>query len=262
VNQNESLKVFVRFVKQKHDKVIQDLNSLINAMVTDTKQHKLDSNEKLIVSSVDLNETLSPADVPLWLNELSTKCHWYKYTHSHTSNPPVARQFIDHLVGLKPSIEAHKWFTNQSTVHTSFDFDEIYERYRIESKLPELFSILIDLLEQMIDSGEIDSIKVATSLKQLISLLKQNKSGSYFSTMASWEFLKSFIKNTSWSVIDSIPVLKQLKKGFEDTLVEFDMELEQVHKQVATEMKETYNTTVETLVYKSQSSNLLENKSN
>jgi hypothetical protein len=166
------------------------------------------------------------------------------------------------LVGLKPSIEAHKWFTNQSTVHTSFDFDEIYERYRIESKLPELFSILIDLLEQMIDSGEIDSIKVATSLKQLISLLKQNKSGSYFSTMASWEFLKSFIKNTSWSVIDSIPVLKQLKKGFEDTLVEFDMELEQVHKQVATEMKETYNTTVETLVYKSQSSNLLENKSN
>ncbi|WP_350431207.1 hypothetical protein ABIS04_12005 [Shewanella sp. H8] len=54
-------------------------------------------------------------------------------------------------------------------------------------------------------------------------------------------------------------VLKQLKKGFEDTVDEMDIELEKVHESIKSEMKSKYDTAVHSLTYKSQAK--LENKS-
>ena len=76
----------------------------------------------------------------------------------------------------------------------------------------------------------------------------------------SWEFLGGFIKNTLWESLDSIPVVKQLKKGFEKTVGEMDIELEELHKSIAQEMKTKYDTTVNSLTYKKQSENILEHK--
>ncbi|MCG7539215.1 hypothetical protein [Pseudoalteromonas sp. OF7H-1] len=78
--------------------------------------------------------------------------------------------------------------------------------------------------------------------------------------MASWEFLGGFIKNTMWATLDSLPVVKQMKKGFEKTVEDMDIELDEVHKSIAEEMRAKYNTTVNSLTYKRQSENLLENK--
>jgi hypothetical protein len=145
------------------------------------------------------------------------------------------------LLPIKSQINSHKWSLGESNESTKFDFDELYERHKADSKLPDFFDSLIDTLEKMILSGEIDSIKSKSSIQQLLSLLKQNKSGSYFSVMASWEFIGGFTKNTLWASLDSIPVIKQLKKGFEKTIEEMDIELEDVHNNISEEMKDKYN---------------------
>jgi hypothetical protein len=154
----------------------------------------------------------------------------------------------------------HKWTLSKDKIQTDFHFDEMYERFKKESRLTEFFDELISTLEKMIASGDIDSIKTVASLQQLLSLLKQNKSGSYFSVMASWEFMGAFIKNTLWESLDTIPVVKQLKKGFEKTVKEMDVELDEIHKSIADEMKSKYDTTVSSLTYKKQSQNVLEHK--
>ena len=112
----------------------------------------------------------------------------------------------------------------------------------------------------MINSGEIDSITALKNLEQLIAIIKQNKSGSYFSVMMSWEFISGFTKNLVWQELSNLPGIKQLKSAFEKTVEEMDVELEEMHKSIADEMKNKYKTQVQALTYKSKSENLLEHK--
>ncbi len=168
--------------------------------------------------------------------------------------------FFKNISPVRYDLMQHQWSLSKDKEDADFHFDKMYERFKKESRLPEFFDALIDTLEKMIASNEIDSIKTINSIKQLLSLLRQNKSGSYLSVMASWEFMGGFIKNTLWESLDSLPVVKQLKKGFEKTVGEMDIELEGLHNSIAQEMKNKYNTTVNSLTYKKKNENILEHK--
>lgn len=76
--------------------------------------------------------------------------------------------------------------------------------------------------------------------------------------MASWEFIGGFIKNSLWESLELIPGIAQLKKAFEKTAVEMDIQIEQIHKSIAKEMKDKYSTTVNSLVYKKSKNDAIE----
>jgi len=258
MSQNESVNFFMRVVNERHKDLITNIDKLYISLVSENKKEKVTANEVALGSLNTLSSFLSESDTPHWLTDLKGRLNWYVTNHSKRNDSN--KVLIDKLIELNQQIHNHKWTLDQEVTNDSYNFDEIYERFKIASKLPELFDILIDTLEKMIASGEVDSIKTVTGLQQLLALLKQNKSGSYFSVMASWEFLGGFIKNTMWATLDSIPVIKQMKKGFEKTVEDMDRELDEVHKSIAEEMRAKYNTTVNSLTYKRQSENLLENK--
>lgn len=256
MSQNDSFDFFLRFLKERHDEFKRDFNELTKAFVSEDKAAKLNACKKAFISADTLSKSLSSKDQPTWLLELMSGFNWYV---KNNGNSQLNYEFLEkYLFKNQHSVMNHTWdFLNKNSKE-NFSFDEIYERFKKDSKLPELFDALISTLEKIILSDEIDSIRTKMSLEQLLSMLKQNKNGSYFSTMASWEFLKTFTHNLVWESLDEIPVVKNLKKAFEKTVSDMDIELEDLHKNISEEMKEKYNTTIQTLTYKRSEQNLLE----
>lgn len=257
MDNNESLNYFMRLLKERHSDLKKTNDILFTVLVNEDRETKKSACVNNLEAANNLSISLAAADRPEWLKATIQWCKWYG---DNFARDDANNYLFNNLSPIRNDLIQHEWTLSKSKIDTDFHFDEMYERFKKESKLPEFFDALISTLEKMIASGEIDSIKTVASIQQLLSLLKQNKSGSYFSVMASWEFMGGFIKNTLWESLDSIPVVKQLKKGFEKTVGEMDIELDELHNSIAQEMKTKYDTTVNSLTYKKQSENLLEHK--
>jgi len=257
MDNNESLNYFMRLLQERHSDLKKTNDILFTVLVSENRESKEIACKNNLEAANNLSLSLAAADRPEWLQITIKWCTWYA---DNLARNDANNILFNNLSPIRSDLMQHEWTLSKSKADADFNFDEMYERFKKESKLPEFFDALINTLEKMIASGEIDSIKTIASIQQLLSLLKQNKSGSYFSVMASWEFMGGFIKNTLWESLDSIPVVKQLKKGFEKTVGEMDIELEELHKSIAEEMKTKYDTTVNSLTYKKQSENLLEHK--
>lgn len=245
---NESLNIFLRLVHERHDQLKSEITALSKAFLEENKDQKKAQASKCKAAADDLARALAAKDRPTWLTEIIRWTNWYCTNYKNNDAAFTAFQKImPHISQLN----SHQWAFSENAGDEDFDFDQLYERHKKDSKLVELFDSLISIISQMISTGEIDSIRTKSSLERLLMLLQQNKDGSYFSVMASWEFLRAFVKNTTWAAIDSVPVLKQLKKGFEDTVDEMDIELEKVHESIREEMRAKYDTAVQSLTYKS-----------
>jgi hypothetical protein len=257
MDSNESLNHFMRLLTERHDDLKKTNDALFDVLIDENKKAKETACLANLDAANNLSISLASADRPDWLNLTVKWCKWYI---DHVKRDDASKYLFKNISPVRNDLMQHQWALSKDKEDVDFHFDEMYERFKKESRLPEFFDALIDTLEKMIASDEIDSIKTINSIKQLLSLLRQNKSGSYFSVMASWEFVGGFIKNTLWESLDSLPVVKQLKKGFEKTVGEMDIELEDLHNSIAQEMKNKYNTTVNSLTYQKQGENILEHK--
>lgn len=255
MNQQENFDVFVRFLTERHNVLINNLEALSQSLVMEDREDKVAKNEILLNSSLNLAQAISKKDRPPWLGNILQETTWYKDNNENYKDSNL--RLLNLLFNVKNAVRNHKWVINNDLDNYSYNFDEVYERFRKSSRLPELFDALISAVEKMISSGEIDSIKALEELRKLLSLLRQNRSSSYFSTIASWEFLVRFTKNTFWVSLDSIPVIKQIKGGFEKTMDEMDMEMDELHKSMIKEIREKYGEDIESLSYENKSQKLI-----
>jgi len=257
MTQNESVKFFLRVVQEKHELLKTRLNELFQAMASDNHDEKVKANGLLLEVCEDLSRMLSASDRPQWLERLINETTLY--AQKHKTNGHNFR-LLNMIVGQRNNAISHSWSFEKSSIDADYNFDTIYKRFKTDSKLQNLFDSMISTLGKMISSGEIDSVAALNSLEQLISIIKQNKDGSYFSVMASLEFLTSFTKNLFWQELGNLPGIKQLKLAFEKTMKDMDVELEVLHSSIAEEMKNKYRTTIESLTYKGKGRNLLQHK--
>ena len=257
MEENQGLNYFMRLLKERHSELKNTNDAFFNVLVNEDRKSKEAACQINLDAANNLSMSLADADRPEWLRTTIKWCSWYV---NNLQREDANNFLFKNLFPIRNDLMQHEWTLSKNKAADDFNFDEMYERFKKESKLPEFFDALITMLEKMIASGEIDSMKTIASIQQLLSLLKQNKSGSYFSVMASWEFMGCFMKNTLWESLDSIPGVKQLKKGFEKTVVEMDIELDDIHQSIAQEMRTKYNTTVNSLTYKKQSENILDHR--
>lgn len=259
-----SEKLLLNLISEKYDTFKADFISILNYLTENKQEDKYHSIKKLYNSANSMADILSTKDRPYWLNRTISLTN--SYLSSHTAPNVVVSganwQLSQEAWKIHNSVINHSWNFN-STNNEDFNFDEIYKKYRDNSKLSELFDSLINIINKMIDSGEIDSLKAISALNELTATLSQNKNSSYFSTMTSWNFLKSFTKNYVWEQVSSISAIKNLKTAFEKTLVEMDIELDDLHKNIKEEMQQKYKLTVQSaLTYTKSDTKLLESKSN
>jgi len=262
MDQNVSATLLLNLVNEKYGIIKSRLPSLLKTLSENDHKAKLNESAALNASAKDLANILATSDRPNWLNEIIACTSEFTSLHKDPNSivPGSSWNLLQKLIKIYQPALNHKWdFSTQRGKH-HYDFDSIYQKYREESDLETLFSALVDTLQKMVGSGEIDSITAINSLKELIDILEQNKSSSYFSTMATWEFVKTFTCNLVWEQLDSIPGIKPIKKAFEKTMADTDIELKELHKKIADEMKSKYQVTIQNaLTYKANK--LLENNS-
>jgi hypothetical protein len=230
----------MRFVTEKHQELVKALDELVKALVSENLNNKKSLAQTTLQKANELKSSVSTQDCPNWLPSLIQGLNYFIEGGWNQSN------LIDHLIKNMASIKGHIWiFENQT--ETAFNFDSIFEHYKSESKLPELFDEIIRILEEIETSGEIDSIAMITALGKVISTIKKNKDGSYFSLNSAWAFLIAFLKNYMWTELSKIPVLGSALEALEKTINEANEEMFKVHNQVQKEMARTVEAEVKGL---------------
>lgn len=220
----------MRFVTEKHQELIKTLDELVVALVGEKIEGKKNKGSEALTKANDLKASISKQDSPPWLPSLIQGLQYFQ------GNSWKQTHLIDHLIKNLDQIKNHRWVFENPT-DTAFNFDSIFEHYKAESRLPELFNDIIKILEEIQASGELDSLVMIKGLGKVIATLKKNKDGSYFSLNSAWEFLVTFLQNYMWGELAKIPVLGSVMVALEKTIKETNEEMFKVHSNVQTEMK-------------------------
>ncbi|WP_447555585.1 hypothetical protein [Vreelandella sp. EE22] len=240
---NASVQFHMRFVTEKHQELIKSLDELVNNLVGEKLESKKTKAKVSLQKANDLKASISQQDCPSWLPSLIQGLGNFvsgQWNQSH---------LISHLIKNIELIRGNKWvFDNPS--ESAFDFDSIFEHYKSQSRLPELFEEIIKILEEIQGSGEVDSVAMMTALGKVIATLKKNKNGSYFSINSAWSFLMSFLKNYMWAELAKVPVLGTAMEALEKTISETNEEMFKVHSDVQSEMKRVVESEVKALKQK------------
>ena len=237
---NVSVQFHMRFVTEKHQELVQALDSLIKGLVSEDLNNKIALSKIALQKSTDLRSAVSKQDCPSWLPGLIDGLNHF------LGGTWKQEHLIDHLINVIVNIKAHSWvFESQSD--TPFDFDSIFEHYKSESRLNELFDEIIKILEEIEASGEIDSLSMINALDKVICTIKKNKNGSYFSVNGAWSFLVSFLQNYMWAELYNIPVLGTALEALEKTINETNEEMSKVHNQVKKDMSNAVEAEVKAL---------------
>lgn len=240
-----SLQLFMRLIREKHGALITASKSLINTLAGDDPNQKKSAAKATLQAATDLRAIISNKDVPPWLSEA------IGFLTNFTSGGWTAPDLLNHFIRVKVSLDGHHWVFEQQDAEIAFDFDAIFEHYKKESRLPELFDQIIRLLEEIKSSGEIDSVSMLGALGKVISTIKKCKDGSYFSLNGAWEFLLSFLNNYMWGELSKLPVLGTALEALGKTIREADEEMFELHKKVKEEMARSVESEVKALADKS-----------
>lgn len=176
-----------------------------------------------------LTRLIPEKDIPTSLIDLRNKLISY-----HNGNLD-GKTLVNTLIAELPQLQNHRWLGDDAMVQ-GFNFEEIFIQCRDNSKIPELFDSIIDLLEDIRDSGELDSRSMIDALSKIISTLHIGKSTSCFSLDGAWQFLWSFLENYFWAEAKKIPALGGFVEALEKTLQETSIEITKLHSTVHSEM--------------------------
>lgn len=237
---NESLHLFLRLIKEKHQRLIASSNAMMKSLTGEDPANKKAVAKATLQAAKDLQALLSNSDVPAWLN--STVHFYSSFLVDQIGNYDLLKNFIP----IKAELESHSWVFQERS-ETAFDFDSIFAHYKKESRLPELFGQIVKILEEIESSGEIDSVIMLRALGKVIATIKRSKDGSYFSLNSAWEFLLSFLKNYMWGELAKLPILGTALEALEETIKETNEEMFKLHQQVQDEMNRTVEAEVKVL---------------
>jgi hypothetical protein len=165
--------------------------------------------------------------------------HWLSLFLTYVDNYHKGRwegvYFMKHFYKVLPQLLSHEWGLEENE-NFALDFDGVFELYRKESRLPELFDEIIELLNTIKNSGEIDSVNMMEALTKIIATLKCGKAGSYFSLDGAWAFLMNFANNYLWAELGKIPVLGTVFDALKKTIDDADKEMDKLHSAVQQEL--------------------------
>ena len=242
---NDSLLFYIRLIKQKHAEVISASDALFRALPTDDPNNKKAVANNMLQAANDLRSLVSNSDVPDWLSNTIA------FLSNFVQGSWTGFDLLSNYITVKTPMETHRW-AFEDGAETAFDFDSIFENYKKESRLPELFDQIVRTLEDIQNSGAVDSMTMLRALGKVIATIKHSKDGSYFSLNSAWAFLLSFLNNYLWGELSKLPVLGAALEALEKAIRETNDEMFKVHKQIEEEMTRSVESEVKVLATKSQ----------
>lgn len=246
MNHSDSISYFVRKLREKQDIYKSRLSSLVSQLSDNSQEEKEKSVKLALEAANDLKSTLTANDVPDWLqNAISAFVNFLNESKVTGAN----NRLLIKLIPLFNNSINHRWMPQHFQEKIGINFDELYQKCKSESRIDELFDNIIDLIIKIIESDDLDSIKIKNSLEGLLATLKNHQNKSYFNLVGSFDFLVSLFKNAIWEVLESIPALGPLVKALRKTIEDTDSEMLLLHTKMKDEMQSRFNTEVSFLTY-------------
>jgi len=234
---NKSFDMYCRFLTEQQNNFINQLNGLRRSFSTSDKQIKyaaiaLNNTASLIISNI------AATDKPQWLNSLNDELNLYLRSEA---NVDTKDRLMQSIIQYFKDVESYKWDFTENTQSIEFSFDYVFEARYNESGIPGMFDELLSMLDKLIQSGVVDKVSAINDLKELIAMIEQNKDGSYFSIRGVGEFLGRWVLSSSWLLIKSIPVAKQVIEGFEKVVKDMNIDLAKLSTDIKNDIKTKFN---------------------
>lgn len=230
MSNQKTIDFFTKLLLERHADLKKVAEALILDLAGDNTESKKAAAQRVRIAAEALSAILPTSDTPKWLSNL------LGYLSSYAQNHWTGAELMRNYYVLLPQILSHEW-TFVGRENLALDFDGVFELYRAESRLPELFDIIVELLVDIKDSGAVDSVSMMDALAKVIATMQSGKSGSYFSLNGAWDFLLSFANNYLWAELAKIPVLGTVFESLKRTIDEADAEMIKLHGSIRQEME-------------------------
>lgn len=231
----DSESFFSRTLEQKTAEARKFVDECIKQYLA-TNNNKRQTSAQAAFAAVDrIFQLLHAIDRPKWLTSLHRDLQ-FASNNSSDQNGIIAVQRI--ASELHPQLLHHQWDFGTSESTSGVDFDSIYEKYRSECRIPELFDELVKYLKEIVASDAIDSVKTLRELNKIIATLHAARKGSYFATRGAWNFVTMWFINTGWELLGSLPVAGSAVKGLQKTLEETDVQMKVLHNSMQAEIEQ------------------------
>lgn len=241
MSQTQATKLFIQTLQQHQQNILNVLEELIKILPLSNEEKKT-TIAKQALDAVDYLNALIPNNQPAWSNPLSHQLG--KFVEHPTQ---FASNLNSTLVHYFPSVKSYDLTHLLEDNNSVFDIDEIYKKCRDESNLPALFDKIINILEQLCSSEDIDSKSMVKALEKLLKSLEKSKNGSLISIKNAWEFLKIFLENYIIGELEKIPALGTLLVALINTTNEMSDEIIQLDKKVQEEARHVFEEEIKSL---------------
>lgn len=229
-----------QLLQQHHAKLQSEADLLLSAMAGEEIAQKKTHAAKTASAIGVITHLLPENQIPTWATELRNTLLRFSQSSSNGS------EVLKLLVKLRETISNHSWM-ELPPAKEGIDFEQVFKTCRDNSAIPELFDSIIDLLEKIRDSNEIDSRNMIEALTQLIATMRIGKKSTCLSLDGAWDFLLGFLHNYFWAEAKKIPGIGTLVEALEKTIAETSKEIIRLQNQVHNEMASKVVTEVRAL---------------
>jgi hypothetical protein len=245
MSQGPSIDAFIRTIDEKFVDFKTKVRNFYLVVASNQFQLREERAKAALLAAQTLSDYLSRPDQPPWLNQFIGALQ--TFVNSPSSNG--AQEYIIDTYGqFYAGVLTHRWsFTPAHDI--AVDFDAVFEKVKAESRIAELFDKIIEILEQIIKTDLIDSRKITATLEKIIASMKRNRTGSFFSIIGTWDFLKRFMENAAWKTASKIPGVNILSDALHETIKEYEEEMQNVYKRIAKETSEATKVEFQALDY-------------
>ena len=211
----------------------------ISSYLSPNNDDRLTASNKALDAAERLSNTLAPQDRPGWLADLIIRLKLARNQHNGVQSIEPLQEIATRFY---PQMKTHSWAFNEPEMPSSVDFDNLFENCRNECRIPELFDQIIAILNEIAQSGHVDSIKMLDALKKVIATLEKARNGSYIATRGAYGFFIAWLRNSGWEYFASIPLLGPAVTGLRKTIDESNDGMTKLHT--------NFNTALESSVAK------------
>ncbi|MBX9654945.1 hypothetical protein K2Y11_15140 [bacterium] len=232
---NKSFDSFLRSVNERFNLFRSSLSEMMKILSLEDRNRKIEAVKEVLLRIDDLRRTVSSEDFPVWGPVLESRLNWYIQVVA--TNDTAGRELLKTILDVNPEIQKQQWNFDDYDGNP-IDFAAIYEEYYRSSPVPDLFDQLIAQLQELIDSGEIDSNKSLQALRNLIATIKKNSRRDQYSTVGTWQVVRHFLGTLGLEGLEAIPAIAPVVKAIRRTVDELDLEVPNVCQKIRDKLSE------------------------
>lgn len=227
-------KFHLDLIRERHSQVVVAFDNLINAYTRAEMQSIKGANQSFVEAIDKLKDVLAAQHLPTWLKELRSKT--ILYHNNHANGPATWKAHLEALMEYAKPLRGEAWHLNDVKPE-ALDVEAIVDRVRTDNRIPDLYQATIDILSQILNSGEIDSIKAANDLEKIIESLRAAEKSSFSTQSFMWTFARKFTANLLKNYAEESKI-GPLIKAWKQTRDELDGAIETTKEEIAREIGE------------------------